>query len=89
MNNKQLNKGTQMKVKKIDIGIYDILINNNTYWIEQRADCNPYKEWTIHLEKINGVDNPDHDKWCDTVDTLRYAKESILRWENNKQQINQ
>ena len=81
--NKQINKGTQMKVKKIDIGIYDIVINNNTYWIEQKTDCNPYKEWTIHLEKINGVENPDHDKWCDTVGTLKYAKECILRWENN------
>ena len=78
------NKNKQMKVIKVDTGIYDIIINNNTYWIEQRADENPYREWTIHLEKINGVHNPDLDKWCDTVGTLKYAKESILRWENNK-----
>ena len=72
-----------MKVKKINIGIYDIIINNNTYCVEQRQDENPHKEWTIYLKKINSVENTNHDKWCDTVDTLKYAKESILRWENN------
>lgn len=76
-------KENKMKVKKINKGIYDIIINNNTYCVEQRQDENPDKEWTIHLEKINGVDNLAHDKWCDTVGTLKYAKESILRWENN------
>ena len=78
-----LTKDKQMKVIKVDIGIYDILINNNTYWVEQRVDENPHREWTICLMKINGVDNSDIDKWCDTVGTLKYAKESILRWENN------
>ena len=76
-------KENKMKVKKINKGIYDIIINNNTYWVEQRPDENPHKEWTIHLEKINGVENLDHDKWCDTVNTLKYSKECILRWENN------
>ena len=36
-----------------------------------------------YLKKINGIENLAHDKWCDTVGTLKYAKESILRWENN------
>jgi len=29
----------------------------------------------------NGVENTDHDKWIDTVDTLRTAKNIILNIE--------
>ena len=63
---------------------YNIAINNSVYEVEQREDNNPNKEWTINLLIDNGVENQDHDKWADTVNTLKYAKESILRWENTK-----
>ena len=63
---------------------YNITINNSVYEVEQREDNNSNKEWKINLLINNGVENQDHDKWCDTVNTLRYAKESILRWENTK-----
>jgi hypothetical protein len=43
--------------------------------------------YVIKILIDNGVENTDHDKWCDTVHTLKYAKESILRWENNKQKV--
>jgi len=63
---------------------YNITINNSVYEVEQREDNNSNKEWKINLLINNGVENQDHDKWCDTVNTLKYAKESILRWENTK-----
>ena len=85
--NKQLNKGTQMKVKKSKyINTYDITINNSLYEVES-LNLGHGKEWVIKILIDNGVENTDHDKWCDTVHTLRYAKESILRWENNKQKV--
>ena len=77
-NNKQL----KMKTTKSEYShTYNIAINNSVYEVEQR-DSN--KEWKINLLINNGVENQDHDKWCDTVNTLRYAKESILRWEEQR-----
>ena len=67
-------------IKKIVAGTYDMVVNNNTYEIYQ--DLNLFdKAWKINLRKINGVENYAMDQWCDTVDTLSYAKQCILGWE--------
>ncbi len=67
-------------IKRIVAGTYDMTINNNTYEIYQ--DLNLFdKGWKINLRKINGEDNLSIDTWCDTVDSLNYAKQCILEWE--------
>ena len=65
------------------INTYDVTINNSLYEVE-RVQTQFGKEWTIKLMIHNGVENTDHDKWCDTVDTLRTAKNDILNWEADK-----
>jgi hypothetical protein len=75
---------TNFVIKKIVAGTYDMVVNNNTYEIYQ--DLNLFdKGWKIYLTKINGEDNLEMDRWCDTVDSLKYAKECILKWETKKE----
>ena len=74
-------------IKKIVAGTYQMVVNNNTYEIYQ--DLNLFdKGWKISLEKLNGVENYAMDKWCDTVDTLGYAKQCILSWEVKSKEQN-
>mgnify|MGYP003653333567 FL=1 len=73
-----------LKTKKSKfINTYDLSINNSLYEVE-KVNLGYGTEWTIKVLTVNGVENTDHDKWCDTVDTLRAAKISILNWEADK-----
>mgnify|MGYP003637555848 CR=1 FL=1 len=70
-----------LKTKKSKfINTYDVSINNSLYEVE-KVNLGYGTEWTIKVLTVNGVENTDHDKWIDTVDTLRTAKNRILNIE--------
>jgi len=76
-----MNKYHTLKTKKSKfVNTYDVTINNSLYEVE-KVNLGYGAEWTIKSLINNGVENTDHDKWIDTVDTLRTAKNIILNIE--------
>jgi len=76
-----MNKYHTLKTKKSKfVNTYDVSINNSLYEVE-KVNLGYGTEWTIKVLTDNGVENTDHDKWIDTVDTLRTAKNIILNIE--------
>ena len=79
-----MNKYHTLKTKKSKfINTYDVSINNSLYEVE-KVNLGYGTEWTIKNLIDNGVENTDHDKWIDTVDTLRTAKNIILNIEKKE-----
>ena len=79
-----MNKYHTLKTKKSKfVNTYDVTINNSLYEVE-KVNLGYGAEWTIKSLIDNGVENTDHDKWIDTVDTLRTAKNIILNIEKKE-----
>ena len=83
--NKQLNKGTQMKTKKIMNGWYEIEINNNVYQAQKSLRDENFGDWIITQHWYT----PLNHEIIDMALTLKEAKEVIqmIELRDNKQII--